>query len=91
MGAVEATTVKLGGTDLQTTLDAKQGKLLIGPLPIGGARLFDLDSVYFRAIQLSAPLSVATTGNSHITISSDTYSKQEIEDKIGTISGSISM
>ncbi len=88
---MEATTVKLGGADLQTMLDAKQGKLVIGPLPIGGAKLFDLDPVCFRAIQVSAPLSVAPTGNSHITINSDTYSKQRIENKIGTISGAISV
>ena len=77
LGNVDNTSdlLKPTSTATQTALDAKQAKFMIGTLPTGGARLFDLDSVYFRAIQAAAPLSVSTSANSHITLSSDTYSK----------------
>ena len=82
-GAVEATSVKLGSADLQATLDDKQRKFITGPLPVAeGAttgRLFDMNGIYFRCLQANGPLSISTSGNSHLSLSSDTYSKGEID------------
>ena len=82
-GAVEATSVRFGSADLQAALDDKQRKFITGPLPVAAGattgRLFDVDGIYFRCLQANWPLSISTTGNSHLSLSSDTYSKGEID------------
>ena len=83
-GAVEATSVKLGDNDLQALLNDKQAKLILWTLPsstgTSAGRLFDLDSVYFRSLQVSAPLSITTSANPRLSISSDAYSMGEVDD-----------
>ena len=90
--AVDATSVTLNSVDLQTTLNDKQRKFITGPLPVAAGattgRLFDMDGIYFRCLQANGPLSISTTGNSHLSLSSDTYSKGEIDgmfQQVGTV------
>jgi hypothetical protein len=72
-GAVETTSVKLGANDLQAALDDKQRKFITGPCRSRRARRQAESStwtgIYFRCLQVNWPLSIATSGNSHLSLS----------------------
>ena len=68
---------------LDTKFDNKQNKFIIAEtLPAGTSRLFDPSSSNFRAINVTSPLSITAPNSDHITIACDSYTKQEVRDKI---------
>ena len=76
--------------NLTTAINAKQNKFLLAEtVPATAGRIFDVGSNKFRAINVSAPLSITTPGFDYLTIASDTYDKANIDGKITTINASI--
>ena len=72
--------------NLTTAINAKQNKFLLAEtVPATAGRIFDVGSTKFRAIDVSAPLSITTPGFDYLTITSDTYDKANTDGKITTI------
>ena len=71
-------------TTLSTDIDAKQDKFITSSIPANTGRLFDADSINFRAINVSSPLSITATRSDYLTIASDTYDKANIDGKLTT-------
>ena len=66
----------------------KQDAFIIAPtLPAGTSRLFDISSKKFRAINVSAPLSISATSDDYLTIACDSYNKKEVTDKFTDLIG----
>ena len=54
-------------------------------LPNNTSRLFDASSTKFRGINVTSPLTIVTTNDDYLTINSDTYNKQTVDNKISAL------
>lgn len=79
-------------TNINGKIDNKQNKFLIADasvLPANTSRLFDVNNTKFRAINVSAPLSITTPNYEYVTINCDSYDKANIDAKLTTINTNI--
>ena len=71
---------------LDSKFDDKQNKFLLADtLPANTSRLFDASNTKFRGINVTSPLTIVTTNDEYLTINSDTYNKQTIDNKISAL------
>ena len=71
----------------QSTLDGKQDKFVVSAIPANTGRLFEPGSTNFRAINVQSPLSITATRNDYLTISSDTYTTAQVDQKLSNLIG----
>ena len=79
-------------TNINNKIDNKQNTLLIADasvLPANTSQLFDVNNTRFRAINVSAPLSITTPNYEYVSINCDSYDKANIDDKLTTINTNI--
>ena len=73
-------------TTLDGKFDNKQNKFLLADtLPADTSRLFDATGTKFRGIHVTSPLTIVTTNDDYLTINSDTYNKQTVDNKISAL------
>ena len=71
---------------LDNKFASKQNNFLVADtLPANTSRLFDASETNFRAINVTSPLSIATTNDSYLSISCDSYTKEEVTYKISSL------
>ena len=83
-------TLTIAGPYDKSALDnkfaSKQNNFLVADtLPANTSRLFDASEIKFRAINVTSPLSIATTNDSYLSISCDSYTKEEVTYKISSL------
>jgi hypothetical protein len=71
-------------TEVNDIAASKQDKFIQGTIPAGAVRLLDAGDTKFRGVAVSAALALASNAE-HITITSDTYSKTEVDTKFTDI------
>ena len=79
-------------TNINNKIDNKQNKFLIADasvLPANTSHLFDENNTGFRAINVSAPLSITTHNYEYVSINCDSYDKENIDNKLTTINTNI--
>ncbi len=62
-----------------------QEKFIVSEIPANTGRLFDSGRTKFRAINVQSPLSITATREDYLTISTDTYTKTEVANKISAV------